>query len=113
MQDLAEEEPDAVPFAEAAADRPEDSEVDPRFALYWGAWWDLRNDRSWGQYGGAYAIPFGAIDTWARRYGIDAAEFERLKQLVAAMDGVFIEITAERAREAMESNRGGAKGEGG
>ncbi|MFC3693129.1 phage tail assembly chaperone [Chenggangzhangella methanolivorans] len=59
--------------------------------FYLEAFFDLTNDRAVGM-GGAGAIPFGAIDAWARRYNVSGDAFDRLKDLIGRMDRVWSDL---------------------
>lgn len=66
----------------------------------WEAFQALDRDRPTGF--GVGAIPFGSIDTFAKRYGVDDVDhFDNLRRLVQKMDVAFIEHF-EKIREAKE-----------
>lgn len=46
--------------------------------------------------GGASAIPFTAIDAWARRYGIEGDGFDEFLRLIRAADGAWLDWRSER-----------------
>lgn len=76
--------------------------IDPadHLAFVWDAFWALQGDRHLG-FGSVGPIPHLAIDAYASRYGIaDLDEFDRLRRLVAAMDGVWLKDARRRAEEA-------------
>ncbi|ESQ83256.1 hypothetical protein AEAC466_13470 [Asticcacaulis sp. AC466] len=54
------------------------------------AFWEVSHDRPVGF--GVGPVPFGAIDRWARRYGIDDADdFDDLVGAIRVMDGVYLD----------------------
>lgn len=55
----------------------------------WQAFWDLHGDRHQGM-ASSGAIPFTAIDRWARRYGVAGDDFDRLHALLRKMDDAFL-----------------------
>ncbi|WP_245259732.1 hypothetical protein [Methylopila sp. 73B] len=58
---------------------------------------DLAHDRQVFM-GGVSSIPFLAIDAWARRHSVGGDGFTRLVRLVRAMDRVWVEDAAIRAK---------------
>jgi hypothetical protein len=81
---------------QALLERPEVLEhlvpVYEAFGALWG-------DRQLGAFGGVGAIPFQALDAYARRYGFDdREEFQRLHMLIARMDGVYLAYVAEKTQ---------------
>lgn len=63
----------------------------------WSAWWELHTDRPIGMAVGP--IPFTAIDAYAGRYGIGALDaFEAFAGLIRAMDAVYLDWAAKRAK---------------
>lgn len=58
---------------------------------YLAAFWDLSADRPLGA-SGIGAIPFVAIDTWARRHGVEGDQFVRLKEVIRAADREYIAV---------------------
>ncbi|WP_444849022.1 phage tail assembly chaperone [Methylosinus sp. LW4] len=81
-------------------DRPE---LPERLAPLYEAFGALGGDRHLGV-GGAGAIPFLAIDAYARRYRIeDADQFRRFHVLLTRMDAAYLEWAAERARKPAET----------
>jgi len=55
----------------------------------------LRHDRPYFEGGCEGYIPFTALLVWARHHQLDAAEFERVKLLIAALDAEYLKIMAE------------------
>lgn len=86
------------PSAQAAAQEtraPPEAELPPGADLYWDAFWALTHDRP--QTGmGVHSIPLSAIDSYARRRGIELEEFDALVSLVRACDDEFVTIMAAR-----------------
>ncbi len=63
------------------------------------AFWALSSDRPVGMSAGA--IPFTAIDAYARRMGVDDPdEFALLLAAIRAMDGVWLDHYARKTKEA-------------
>lgn len=50
--------------------------------------------------GGVSPIPFLAIDAWARRSEVSGEAFARLQRLIRAMDAVWLEDAAQKAKAA-------------
>lgn len=50
-------------------------------------------------------IPFGAIDRYARRYGIEGEAFDRLVTLIDPMDREYLAWEAEQTRERLQRMR--------
>ncbi len=99
LEDLAAEDPENPP--RALLERPE---IPSHLQELWHAFVSLSTCRP--LVGGSVGpIPWVAIDCYARRYGIDGEEFERLTEVVAAMDSAFISkaIEMRAARETQES----------
>lgn len=61
------------------------------------AFWHLNSDRQIGF--GVGPIPFSAIHRYADRALIETEEFWLLHDLVRAMDGVFLEHHAKKAKD--------------
>lgn len=80
-------------------ERPEDTELRPELMMYRQAWQDLRYDRTFGAMGGEFPLPFSSIDRYAKRYGIAGRAFDILHELLYALDGVHLEIVAEKQKE--------------
>jgi hypothetical protein len=65
---------------------------------HWEAWQTLRFDRQFGALGGETPISFVALDTYARRYGIDNVEFETFLILVGNMDDEYLQHVARKTK---------------
>lgn len=57
--------------------------IEPRFSVYWEAYRDLQTERVQRQ----ATIPFNAIASYARQYGLDV---DRLKRIVWKVDEVLL-----------------------
>lgn len=97
LLELAEEEEDAQPFADAIY-RPEDTEWPEWSGSYRRAWNILRDDRFYGAMGGMGRIYYAALATYAKKNDIDGDEFELFIQLVWAMDEEYILICDEKSK---------------
>lgn len=86
-------------------DPPEDAEIPSGAEIYWQAFHDLHACRPFGAMGGAGAIPWPVVDAWARRHGVDGAEFEALVTVVTAMDRAFLAWDRERAERERDGNK--------
>jgi hypothetical protein len=91
---VAEEESDAVQFAEAL-ELPEGAELTDIAGGYWSAWHRLTNDRQMGAMGGASRIPWSSIERYASSRGLDD---EVLARMCWAMDDVYLEWLAEKQK---------------
>lgn len=96
---LAVDDPDAA-HAAGAAEMPEDAVLASHNAFAMQAFQDLKYDRQFGAMGGVLPLSFGAIDAYARRYGIEGEAFDRFVTLVRALDGVWVEATNKRDDDA-------------
>ena len=74
---------------------PDEAELPPGAELYWDAFWELSADRPQSGFG-VHAIPFTAIDAYARRYAI--ADFATLVALVRVCDTEFVSIMSEKLK---------------
>lgn len=92
--ELAEEEPDAVRFAEDL-EMPEGAELSEHAQGYWSAWHRLTHDRQMGAMGGASRIPWSSIERYADSRGFDD---EILARMCWAMDDVYLELLAEKQK---------------
>lgn len=114
--DLAEEEPDAAAHfaANPPPQKPEEAFVPAGAEFAWAAFWRLHGDRPHIIEGSVIAagmggatlieprpgrIPFGAIDRYARRFGIDGSAFDLLLRFVDVLDDEFLAWESERARQ--------------
>jgi hypothetical protein len=61
---------------------------DPHLLGVWNAFGQLTTDRPVGVTRGA--IPWGSIDRYAARYGIEDDDFDDFVQLIRAMDAVWL-----------------------
>ena len=69
-----------------------------RLAFVWGAFHDLRDERALG-FGAVGAIPWSAMDRYARRSGLaDGDEFARFTALLRAMDAVWLAWMREKMK---------------
>jgi hypothetical protein len=93
--ELAEEEPDAIQFAEAL-EMPEDAELTDVASGYWNAWHFLSSDRPLGAMGGAGRIPGSLIENYAEKNQFEDAEL--LARMMWAMDDVYLEWLAEKQK---------------
>lgn len=78
----------------------------PGSGFYLSAFWELNSDRPVGM--AVAPIPFGAIDRFASRNGIEDEEFELLVRTIRAMDATAMahwrsEPTEPRAKQAARS----------
>lgn len=73
------------------AETPEGAELEPHNASAWDAFQALKYDRQFSGFGVALPLPFSAVDTYARRYGITGTAFDHLLLLLRALDGVWLE----------------------
>ncbi|MFC3206111.1 phage tail assembly chaperone [Aquamicrobium soli] len=78
---------------------PDEAEPAAWHDLYWRAWEALRNDRQYGAFGGASAVPYMAIRQYALDHGIVGAEFETFRLLFKAIDTEWLEIEARKAKQ--------------
>lgn len=77
----------------ALEDRPE---IDAHLQFVWGAFWTLHADRQVGM-SGPLPIQFASIDRYAARYRIeDIDEFDRLADIIAAMDAAYLAWVEEK-----------------
>lgn len=60
----------------------------------------LRCDRQFGAMGGQFPLPFVAVDTYARRYGIAGDDFDLLLRLLTAMDAEYLGIANKKEGDA-------------
>lgn len=110
LADVAEEDPEAAALA-ARFQPPEDAFMPPGAEFAWEAFWRLHHDRPHVVTGFAVRmgaivieprpgrIPFGALDRYARRFGIVGSAFDLLAELVGRLDHEFLAWDAERARQ--------------
>ena len=69
-----------------------------RLSFVWSAFHDLRDERALG-FGSVGAIPWSALDRYARRFGpADEDEFARFAALLRAMDSVWLAWMRERMK---------------
>lgn len=61
----------------------------------------MSSDRSVGM--GLGPIPFSSIDRYARRFGLTLDEYDFFRRAMRAMDEIFLEHQAVKARAAGES----------
>lgn len=96
---LADEDPDAAHLA-SVAEPPEEAILEPEVLFYREAFLALQHDRQWaGMNGTPSEIPFTAIDTYAKRYGIEGEAFDLFVVLIRAMDRVWLTETWKRQSE--------------
>ncbi|WP_448113062.1 phage tail assembly chaperone [Mesorhizobium amorphae] len=69
---------------------PPEAELEPWHAFYFRAWDLLQCDRQYFAFGGELPISFGALDRYARRYGIEGEAFERFLAFMSAMDDEWL-----------------------
>lgn len=93
--ELAEEEPDAVQFAEAL-EMPEGAELGDDAVSYWSAWHLLSSDRPLGAMGGAGRIPWSTIDQYAEKNLFEDAAV--LARMLWAMDDEYLTWLAEKQK---------------
>lgn len=89
------------PAAEAVAQQsapPDEAALPPGAELYWDAFWHLTHDRAQSGFG-VGAIPFSAIDAYARRIGVRDEDFSDFANLVRAADDEFVAVMAQRMKE--------------
>lgn len=79
--------------------------LEPHNALAWDAFEALKFDRQFSGFGVALPLPFAAIDTYARRYGIAGTAFDHLLLLVRVLDVAWLERVNSK-----EDTGGGSKG---
>jgi len=108
LRELAEEEPDAAPFA-ADAVRPDDAQWPEWAGVYRGAWEALRDDRHYGAMGGLGRIYYSAIDRYAERHGIAGSAFDDFLTLVHAMDEEYVAHVTRRQRAEAGEGKGDGK----
>ena len=58
------------------------------------AWERLKFDRQYGAFGGEGPISFVALDTYARRYGIEGEAFDRFLTFMTQLDDEWLEYAA-------------------
>lgn len=63
--------------------------------LYWRAFFDLSTCRSSGLERGA--IPWMAMDAWAKRVGLNGDAFERFVSAIRVMDGAYLKYWDEQS----------------
>lgn len=72
--------------------------MEDHLRFWWDAFWDMSSERP-VHFGGLGRIPLSAIDCWARRYSIDDIDdFDALKAVIFAMDGVFLDRMAAKTK---------------
>jgi hypothetical protein len=71
---------------------------EPWHGLYWEAWEALRFDRQFGAMGGQTPISYAAISQYARDNGLVGEDFRRFRQLLAAIDDVWLQHLDEQAK---------------
>ncbi|CAB4142716.1 hypothetical protein UFOVP452_33 [uncultured Caudovirales phage] len=76
---------------------PEDAEIPAGAEVFWRAFDELHGSRPLAPMGGAGAIPWAAIDAWARRHAIEGADFDALQTVVAALDREWMAWDREQA----------------
>lgn len=102
MDDLARDYPDEDWLQ---TDRPK-FHAEPWHDFYWQAWHALRYDRAYvGQAGVEMPITFAAMDTYARRYGIEGEAFDRLLRFVSVIDFAYLEIQRKAAEKPAGSDQ--------
>ncbi len=106
---LAETEPEAAHLANAAR-KPDDAYLEEHHMAAWNAFQTLRFDRQFGAMGGALPLSFTAIDTYARRYGIEGEAFDHLLILVRSLDAAWLERVNTKPPD--NPGSGGATGGG-
>jgi hypothetical protein len=94
--ELAEEESDAAPFAEAL-EIPKDAELSDIAQGYWAAWHRLSSDRQFGAMGGASRIPWSSIDDYAEKHLFEDSGI--LARMIWAMDDVYLEWLSEKQKK--------------
>jgi hypothetical protein len=60
----------------------------------------LRFDRQYGAMGGETPIGFMALDTYARRYGIEGEAFERFLAFMTAIDDEWLDYLSHTQTKA-------------
>lgn len=95
--ELAEEESDAVQYAEALQ-MPEDAELATVSLGYWTAWHNLSSERQFGSMGGASRIPWSSIERYAANRLFDDEDV--LARMIWAMDEVYLEWLNEKQKPA-------------
>lgn len=70
-------------------------ELMPGLELYYEAFTELSNTRPITQ-GGLGAIPWTAINEWAKRYDIEGSDFERLATYVRSLDAEYIKYVSKK-----------------
>lgn len=85
----------------------EEPERFPHLAWVWAAWHELQTDRDFvGMGASPMPLSFGAVDRYARRYGLDDEAFRLLRAHLRALDNVWLDHeTARRKREQDKGSR--------
>lgn len=74
--------------------------------FYRRAFWDCSTDRDLGMAEGP--IPWTSIDKWAQRYDVVGDDFDRLVQMLRAMDNIYIEERAKQSKKKLGKKSGGS-----
>lgn len=69
--------------------------------FYWDAWRNLSADRQSGM--GIGAIPFLAIDAYAKRFDIEGRDFEDFFYIIRELDDAFIAVMNKKAEKDSKS----------
>lgn len=73
-------------------------------SFIYNAFWTLSTERMVEQ----GAIPFSAIDGFARRYGIGGDQFDRFRALMVSLDNCFRQTQAREIKTLYDSSREGS-----
>lgn len=84
--------------------RPAEARTEAWHVFYVQAWQTLRYDRQYFAFGGEAPIGFMALDTYARRYGIEGEAFERFLAFMQALDDAWLAHLDEEAKKNKPDN---------
>ena len=82
-----------LPLPKRIADAPQ---LPPGLELYYEAFWELSSTRAVGFALGP--VPWGAVDSYATRYGFDDEQREDLVYYVRAMDNAYLKYHEPKKR---------------
>lgn len=72
-------------------------------AFYFRAFDALRYDRFYGAFGGQMPISYLSLSAYARDHGITGAALSDFLRTMHKLDNVFLEVEAQRAKDARQN----------